>query len=64
MSYFSLVFKYLPYSSVVDLQCCVNFCYIAKDSVIHTYIHTYIYILWVAFRYINDTLLSLGGVHF
>ena len=60
MSYFSLVFKYLPYSSVVDLQCCVNFCYIAQDSVIHTYI----YILWVDFRYINDTLLSLGGVHF
>ena len=46
------VFMYLFYRSIADLQCCVNFCYIAQwfsYIYIHTHTHThyiYVYILF------------------
>ena len=44
MASFVVVFNFIFYLSIVDLQCCVSFRIQQSDSSIHTYIHIYIYI--------------------
>ena len=44
-SFVVVVFNFIFYLSIVDLQCCVSFRIQQSDSSIHTYIYIYIYIL-------------------
>ena len=43
-SFVVVVFNFIFYLSIVDLQCCVSFRIQQSDSSIHTYIYIYIYI--------------------
>ena len=48
----SKVFFKKFYWSIVDLQCCANFCYMAKDSAMYIRIHTFFYFYFILFYFL------------